>query len=85
MFNQVRVSLNSPDGQPQDISNLANPIKLKIAMDPSLPQFNFSNVEFAAPVISSNQPNEYCFFHEFFVANENSAVQLRFRFASVLS
>jgi len=77
----VRVSFNTPDGQPQDISNLATPIKLKIAMDPSAPLYDFSNVDFAAPVIPSNQPNEYCFFHEFFVANENSAVQLRFRFA----
>jgi len=50
-------------------------------MDPSAPLYDFSNVDYAAPVIPSNQPNEYCFFHEFFVANENSAVHLRFRFA----
>jgi len=81
LFNQVRVSFNSPDGQPQNIANLATPIKLKIAMDPSSPPYNFLGVNNANPVIPSSQPDEYCFFHEFFVTNENSAVQLKFRFA----
>ncbi|KAH3869676.1 hypothetical protein DPMN_032846 [Dreissena polymorpha] len=75
---QVTIEFSRGDGTEYPVRNLTTPVIVTIAEDPNAPQFNWSGVDLAKPVIPADRADEVFFYHEVFV-NNPAAIQIKFR------